>query len=127
MLEDDVLAAVVLPAVDHGDDVRVRQPRDGARLAAEALEVLGVLGVVLVEDLDRDLALELAVVRTEHAGHATGSHELLELVAVGDQIAGLRGPRHGRDGRPRSRHTAETREQRARLRKDRFQRLLPRR
>ena len=43
VLEDDVLPAVVVAAVDDGDDVRVRQPRDRARLAAEALEVLRIL------------------------------------------------------------------------------------
>ena len=44
------------------------------------------------EDLDGDLPLELAVVGAEDARHAAGSHELLELVAVGDQVARLRGP-----------------------------------
>jgi hypothetical protein len=47
---------------------------------------------VLVEDLDRDPPLELAVVRPEDAGHAAGAYELLELVALGDQVARLRGP-----------------------------------
>ena len=92
MLEDDELAPAVVPAVDDGDDVRVRQPRHRARLAAEALQVLGVVGVVLVEDLDRDVPLELAVVGAEDARHAAGAAELLELVAVGDQVARLRGP-----------------------------------
>jgi hypothetical protein len=47
---------------------------------------------VLAEDLDRDLPLELVVVRAKDARHAAGPHELLELIAVGDQIARLRGP-----------------------------------
>ena len=42
VLEDDELPAVVVATVDDGDDVRVREPRDRARLAAEALEVLRV-------------------------------------------------------------------------------------
>ena len=41
-LEDDVLAPAVLAAVDDGDDVRVRELRDRARLVPEALDVLGV-------------------------------------------------------------------------------------
>ena len=36
--------AVVLAGVDHGDHVRVVELRHGARLAAEALELVGVLG-----------------------------------------------------------------------------------
>ena len=53
-------APLVLAAVDDGDDVRVRELRDRARLVAEALDVLVVPGEALVEDLDRDTPLELA-------------------------------------------------------------------
>ena len=126
VLEDDVLPSVVVPAVDDGDDVRVREPRDRARLAAEALEVFRILGVVLVEDLDRDAPIELAVVRAKDARHPAGAEELLELVPVGDQIAGLRRPGHGSGIRPRSRHACTTQERQARLPQDRFERLLPR-
>ena len=38
-LENDELAPAGLAAVDDGDDVRVRELRDGARLAAKALDV----------------------------------------------------------------------------------------
>jgi len=72
----------VLAAIDHRDDVRMRQGRDCSRLAPEALDVLLVVGVVLVEHLQRDLALEQPVVRAKDARHATGADELLELVAV---------------------------------------------
>ena len=48
----------MLAAVDHRDDVRVRELRDRARLAAEALDVLVVVAVVLVQDLQRDVPLE---------------------------------------------------------------------
>jgi hypothetical protein len=91
VLEDDVLPAFVVATVDDGDDVRVRQLCDRPRLAAEALEVFRVVGVVLVENLDRDEPLELPVVGTEDARHAARPHDLLELVAVGDQVARLRG------------------------------------
>ena len=87
VLEDDELAAVVLAAVDHRDDVRVRERGDGPRLAPEALDVVLVLRVLLVEDLQRDLAIEQAVMRAEDAGHAAGTDELLELVPVGKDFA----------------------------------------
>src|SRR5262249_60685422 len=51
MLEDDVLPAAVVAAVDDGDDVRMGQPRDQPRLAAKALEVLRIGDVPLAEDL----------------------------------------------------------------------------
>src|SRR5262249_47209227 len=108
VLEDDVLAPLVLAAVDDGDDVRVGGPPDRARLAPEALDVLGVVDVALVEDLDRDAAVELDVAGAEDARHAAAAAELLELVAVGDHVAGLRGPGYGAHGRPGSRHTATT-------------------
>ena len=41
VLEDDELAIVLLAAVDHRDDVRMRELRDRARLATEALDVVG--------------------------------------------------------------------------------------
>ena len=43
VLEDDVGPVVVLARVDHADDVRVRELRDGARLASEAFELVGIL------------------------------------------------------------------------------------
>ena len=58
VLEDDVRAPVVLAGVDHADDVRVRELGDGAGLAAEALELVGVRGDLAVHQLDRDAALE---------------------------------------------------------------------
>ena len=54
--------------------------RDRPRLAPEALDVVVVGGVVLVQDLERDIALEQPVVRAVDAGHAARADELLELV-----------------------------------------------
>ena len=55
---------------------------DGARLAAEALDVLRVGRVLLVEHLDRDLAAENPVARAVDARHAAPADELLELVPI---------------------------------------------
>src|SRR5581483_10135124 len=86
VLEDDELAAVVRAAVDHRDDVRVRERRDRACLTTEPLDVLAVRSVVLVQDLQRDLAVEQPVVRPKNARHASGPDELLELVTVGQEL-----------------------------------------
>ena len=86
VLEDDELAPFVLAAVDDGDDVRVAELGDRARLAAKALDVLLVGGELLVEDLDRDRAVEQAVVGLPDAGHPAASDELEELVATGDHV-----------------------------------------
>src|SRR4051794_22383949 len=87
VLEDDELLTVLLAAIDHRDDVRVRQPGDRARLAAEPLDVLAVVRVLRVQHLQRDLAVKQRVVRAVHAGHAAGADELLELEAASDEIA----------------------------------------
>ena len=86
VLEDDVLAAVFLAAVDDRDDVGMGQLRDRARLAPEALDVVLVGAVLLVQDLDGDGALEQPVVRTEDVGHASRAHELVQLVTARDQL-----------------------------------------
>ena len=87
VLEDDELTPVVLAAVDDGDDVRVRERRDGARLAPEPLDVVVVGAVLLVEDLERDLPVQQPVVSAVHARHSARADELLELVAVRQHLA----------------------------------------
>ena len=88
VLEDDVGAAVGLAAVDHGDDVRVREPGDELCLAGEAVDDVLVRRQPLVEHLERDGSLEHAIVGPEDARHASGADELLELVAIRDDVAG---------------------------------------
>ena len=58
-----------------------------AGLVAEALDVVVVRAELLVQDLERDVALEQAVVRPIDARHAARADELLELVPVRDQLA----------------------------------------
>ena len=82
--EDDVLASLVLAAVDHRDDVRMAQLRDRARFTTEALDVLLVLRELLVEHLDRDGAVEQPVVRLPDARHAAPSDQLEQLITTGD-------------------------------------------
>ncbi len=87
VLEDDVLAAVLLAAVDHRDDVRVRELRHGPGFAPEALDLLAVGEKSLVEHLERHVALEQPVVSAIDARHAPCAHELFQLVALRDQLA----------------------------------------
>jgi hypothetical protein len=86
VFEDDELAAVLLAAVDHRDDVRVRELGDRARLAAEALDVIGVRDELLMQHLERDVTLQQPVVRPIDARHAAGADELLQLVALSHQL-----------------------------------------
>ncbi len=86
VLEDDELALIVLAAVDHRHDVGVREHRRRARFAAEALDVLRVLLVVVVQHLQRDRAVEKPVVRPVDARHRAGADELFELVAVREHL-----------------------------------------
>ncbi len=122
VLEDDVLLPAVLPAVDHGDDVRVGELGDGAGLPPEALDVLLVVGVVLMQHLECDVALEQLVARAVDARHAAGPHELLELVALGDQLTGHGAGSGGEGARG---HEGRTRKPPWRLRENRFERLFP--
>ena len=92
VLEDDELPTLVLAAVDDRDDVRVRETRDCLRLATEPLDVLGIVGEVLVQHLERDPPLEARVEGTEDARHAAGAEQVLDLVAIRDAIPNLHGP-----------------------------------
>src|SRR5207247_6173699 len=85
VLEDDEWLPVGVPAVDLGDDVRMRELRDRPGLAPEPLDVLRVVEMVLVEDLQSDVTLQERVVRLVDARHSAAAHELLELIAVADQ------------------------------------------
>src|SRR5262249_59989111 len=65
-----VVGALGRAAVVDGDDVRVREAGRVLRLAAEALDDLVVGGMAVVEDLDRDAAAELLVLRGVDGGPA---------------------------------------------------------
>ena len=69
VLEDDVRATVVLAGVDHADEVGMREPRRRPRLAAEALELVVLLGDLAMKELDRDRAIEDLVERQVDGRH----------------------------------------------------------
>ena len=74
----------------------MRELRDRARLAPEALDVLRVVAVVGVQHLQRDVPLEQLVVRLVDARHAARADELEHLVALGDHVTDHRvAPRGG--------------------------------
>jgi hypothetical protein len=64
----------------------VRQLRDRARLPAEALDVILVARVLLMQDLERNGAFEQPIVRTKHVRHPARADELLQLVAARDEL-----------------------------------------
>ena len=78
--------ALVGAEVEHLDDVRVHEPRGGERLAPEARDEARVLGEVLGEQLDGDVALEPRVERELHGRHAADAEAALEPVAVGEEL-----------------------------------------
>ncbi len=80
-LHREVPVGADLPEVVDLDDPRVVQPRGGPRLLEEALDVEVVLGELLGEELQRDVALERDVPRPEDASHPAPSQLLQDLVA----------------------------------------------
>ena len=72
--------------VEDLDDVGVHEPRGGQRLAAEARHEARVLGQVLGEQLDRDVALQAGVERELDGRHAADAEAVVEPVAVGEEL-----------------------------------------
>src|SRR5688572_892600 len=87
VLEHDVGVVVVLTEVDDRDDVRVAEARDRTRLAAEALELVGVRRDLAVQQLDCDPALERLVERAVDRRHPARADLLLEPKASAEQCA----------------------------------------
>ena len=79
---------VVGAEVEHLHDVRVHEPRGGERLAAEARDEARVLGQVLGQQLDGDVALQPRVERELDGGHAADAEPAFEPVAVGEELLG---------------------------------------
>src|SRR5215207_4764350 len=89
VLHRDVVRALVLPAIEDAYHVGVVEARGRLGLAAEALDELLVLGEAPVQDLDRHLAAEVAVLGAVHVRHAAGPDAPQDAVAAVDQrVAG---------------------------------------
>jgi hypothetical protein len=82
MLEDHVRPAVRPPIVEKPADVRMGERCDRLGLALEALGV-GVRS----EQLQRNLSVELCVVRQPHLRHAARAELPLEAVSAADHLA----------------------------------------
>ena len=94
VLEDDVGPVLVLAGVDHADDVRVRELRDRARLAPEALQLVGVGRHLAVQQLDRHPPLEVDVEGPIDRRHPSGADLGVEPVPAAQLHAHERA--HGR-------------------------------
>ena len=73
VLEDDVGPTAVLAGIDHRDDVGMGDLGDGAGLAAEALDLVGLVGDLAMQDLCGDPALERLIAREVDGGHAAAA------------------------------------------------------
>ena len=77
--------------VEDDDDVRVRQPRDRLRLAQRALPALVARDAVAGLDpqqLDRDLAIQLGIVRRVDLAHAAAADQAEHDVAPDGRASG---------------------------------------
>ena len=63
---------MLLDGVDR-DDARVVESGDGARFAFEAGAAIGIVGGIVRQHLERDLASELRVLGKVHLAHAAGA------------------------------------------------------
>ena len=82
VLHRDVVGAFGLAAVEDRDDVRVVEAGGALRLAAEALDELVVVGVPLVQELQRHAAAELLVLGEVDVGHPTRAELAQDQVAA---------------------------------------------
>jgi hypothetical protein len=82
-----VVAEWLLAGVDDRHDMRVVELRDRPRLAAEALEVVGVARDLTVHQLDRHRSLEDRVKGLVDRRHAASADHSVEPVAAADQSA----------------------------------------
>ena len=76
-----VVGARQLAVVEDGGDVGVLQPGRVAGLGGEALPEVLVAGVLVLEHLHRDLAVQHGVVGGPHLAHAAGGDHPLLVVA----------------------------------------------
>ena len=87
VLHDQERPPVHLAHVVQRADVGMAQARHQLRLAAEALEVLGLLGV-RAQHLERDRAVEAAVAGAVHLAHAARAQQAQDLVGSEPRAVG---------------------------------------
>jgi len=76
------LEAIGRARLVHDHDVRVVQGRRGARLPLESSHEVRVLGVLLTEDLQRDVATESGVARVVDLSHAPAPQRTHDFVGT---------------------------------------------
>jgi hypothetical protein len=81
--EEDVSAQLVRTM--DGDDVLVRERRDGSRLAYEAFAYDRIAGEMRRERLDGDEAIESHVARPIHDAHTAATDLMLDRVLSGER------------------------------------------
>ena len=80
-------ALLVEPEVEHLDDVGVHEPGRRQRLAAESGDERRVVGEVLGEQLDRDVALEALVERELDGRHPADAEAALDPIPPHDRCS----------------------------------------
>ena len=85
--DEEVVPALRPVDVEDADDVGVVEPEEDPRLGRELLDESGARDQLLVEDLDRDVAVEAEVTRPVDSPHAALA-ELGEDPAAADHLAG---------------------------------------
>ncbi len=81
-LHDGIGRLTVRSEIEDGEDVRVVQRRNRVRLALEARERVGVLRERFRKHFDRDIAMELRVLRAVNLSHPPGTQGGEDLVGT---------------------------------------------
>ena len=84
-----IRAILVLAFLVDAHEVGVAELARQPHLLGEALPLVGRLAKLGVDDLERDLDIDLFVVRAEDEPERADADDVLDQVAVGDQIARL--------------------------------------
>ena len=89
VVHDDERAGLVHPEVVDGDDVRRVERGDRLGLHPEAGDEVGVAAVLGAQDLDGDVAAELAVGGSVDRGHAALAEELDQPISPTEDASDL--------------------------------------
>ncbi len=98
ILHRDEVRAFGFSQVIHPADVPVGDLPRHLELVAEPVDDLPVLGDLGVDELERDLLVDLLVLDPEDASHSPAAELLDDLVAAGEQLPPLEERRRGHHG-----------------------------